>query len=456
MHHDSPAETGRDGRRRSARTVFWGALAGIVLIALNFRGPIVAPSPILDVLQSELGMSVQTSGLLTALPIACFGIISFVALPLLRRGGPDQAIAFCLAGILAGTLLRSAGGTGLALAGTVVIGASIAVGNVLVPVIIRRDFPPARVPLVTGTYTAAMNIGSMTTLILTAPLAAAFGWRLAMAVWSALAIAAALAWLGLVGWRDFLLGGARARAARRSGDGAGPDASTVPSAEDQPTEGQATQDQPTEGQPTQDEPPAWRRPVAWFLLIAFSGQAFSFYAVSTWLPTLLSDLLGLDAAGAGAGASLFQGPAIAGALAVPLLARRLRTRTLLWLTTAAWAALPAGLLLAPAGWIVWVTLGGIAQGAGITVIFLILVRLGGSGRQAGQLSAMVQGGGYLVAAAGPVALGALHDVSGSWILPLLAVCVSIAALLAAGTIAAAASERGVPAGGAGEQERIPQ
>ncbi|MER2133098.1 MAG: MFS transporter [Arthrobacter sp.] len=443
MHHDSPAGTGRDGRRRSARTVFWGALAGIVLIALNFRGPIVAPSPILDVLQSELGMSVQTSGLLTALPIACFGVISFLALPLLRRGGPDQAIALCLAGILAGTLLRSAGGTTLALAGTIVIGASIAVGNVLVPVIIRRDFQPARVPLVTGTYTAAMNIGSMTTLILTAPLAAAFGWRLAMAVWSALAIAAALAWLSLVGWRDFLLGGTRAKAARRTGDGAGPATASASAP--------STQDQPAQAQP-----PVWRRPVAWLLLIAFSGQAFSFYAVSTWLPTLLSDLLGLDAAGAGAGASLFQGPAIAGALAVPLLARRLSTRTLLWLTVAAWAALPAGLLLAPAGWVIWVTLGGIAQGAGITVIFLILVRLGGSGRQAGQLSAMVQGGGYLVAAAGPVALGTLHDVSGSWTLPLLAVCVSIAALLAAGTIAAAASERAVPVRGAGEQERTPQ
>ncbi|MER1995195.1 MAG: MFS transporter [Arthrobacter sp.] len=447
MHLHSPAGTGRNGRRRSARTVFWGALAGVVLIALNFRGPIVAPSPILDVLQSELGMSVQTSGLLTALPIACFGVISFLALPLLRRGGPDQAIAFCLAGILAGTLLRSAGGTGLALAGTVLIGASIAVGNVLVPVIIRRDFPLARVPLVTGTYTAAMNIGSMTTLILTAPLADAFGWRIAMAVWSVLAIAAALAWLALVGWRDFLLGGTRARAAggKAKNAAADPAAASAPAAQGQ-------QAQPTQ----QQDPPVWRRPVAWLLLVAFSGQAFSFYAVSTWLPTLLSDLLALDAAAAGAGASLFQGPAIVGALAVPLLARRMRTRSLLWLTSAAWAALPTGLLLAPAGWAVWVTLGGIAQGAGITVIFLILVRLGGSGRQAGQLSAMVQGGGYLIAAAGPVALGTLHDASGSWTLPLLAVCVSIGALLGAGTVAAAASERGAPVPDTGEQERAPQ
>ena len=424
MHPQSPAATGRDGERRTARRVFWGALAGIILIALNLRGPIVAPSPILDVLQSELGMSVQTSGLLTALPIACFGVVSFLALPLLRRGGPDQAIAFCLAGILAGTFLRSAGGTGLALSGTVVIGASIAVGNVLVPVIIRRDFPPSRVPLVTGTYTAAMNIGSMITLILTAPLADALGWRTAMAVWSALAIAAALSWLMLVGWRDFLLGGAKP-----------------------PTGGTASAGRPavpaagrTKAERTSADRPVWRMPVAWLLLLAFSGQAFSFYGVSTWLPTLLSDVLGLDAAGAGAGSSLFQGPAIAGALAIPLLSRRLRTRTLLWLTVAAWAALPAGLLLAPGGWMVWVTLGGIAQGAGITVLLLILVRLGGSGRQAGQLSAMVQGGGYLVAATGPVVLGGLHDASGNWALPLLAVCLSITALLIAGTVAAAAAE----------------
>lgn len=440
MHLESPARTGRNGRQRSARRVFWGALAGIVLIALNLRGPIVAPSPILNVLQSELGMSVQTSGLLTALPIACFGVISFLALPLLRRGGPDQAIAFCLAGILAGTILRSVGGTGLALAGTVVIGASIAVGNVLVPVIIRRDFQPARVPLVTGTYTAAMNIGSMTTLILTAPLAAAFGWRVAMAVWSGLAIAAALAWLGLVGWRDFVLGGARAERARETNDG-GSSAGSSGEPEADKAGRASISDTAESDTPAPRETPVWRRPVAWLLLIAFSGQAFSFYAVSTWLPTLLTDLLGLDAAGAGAGASLFQGPAIIGALAVPLLARRLGTRTLLWLTAAAWAALPAGLLLAPTGWVAWVTLGGIAQGAGITVLFLILVRLGGSGRHAGQLSAMVQGGGYLVAAAGPVALGTLHDAAGSWTLPLLAVCISIGALLAAGTIAAMASER---------------
>ncbi|MBD7994032.1 MFS transporter [Arthrobacter sp. Sa2CUA1] len=426
MHIDSPAATGRSGKQRTARWAFWGALTGIILIALNLRGPIVAPSPILGLLQEQLGMSVATAGLLTALPIACFGVVSFLALPLLRRSGPDQAIAFCLAGVAAGTLLRSSGGAEQALAGTIVIGASIAVGNVLVPVVIRRDFPPARVPLVTGVYTAAMNIGSMTTLFITAPLTEAFGWRTGLVLWGALAFVAALAWLALVGWRPFLLGsGGTAQAA-------GP-------VQDSPGAGRTDVVPAHLPAPTADRA-GWRLPAAWILTVAFSGQAFAFYAVSTWLPTLLSDVVGLDTAAAGAGASLFQGPAIAGALGVPLLSRRLRSRTLLWLTCAAWAVLPLGLLLAPGGWAVWVTLGGVAQGAGITVIFLILVRLGGGARQAGQVSALVQGGGYLVAAAGPVILGSLHTMTGSWVLPLVVVGVSISALLVAGTFAAVASE----------------
>ncbi|MBD8043788.1 MFS transporter [Arthrobacter sp. Sa2BUA2] len=425
---DSPAATGRGGKQRTGRWVFWGTLTGIILIALNLRGPIVVPSPILGLLQQELGMSVGTAGLLTSLPIACFGVVSFLALPLLRRSGPDQAIALCLAGVAAGTVLRSSGGAELALAGTVVIGASIAVGNVLVPVVIRRDIPPARVPLVTGVYTAAMNIGSMTTLVITAPLAEAFGWRTAMVLWGPLALVAALAWLTLVGWRVFLLGSDETKRTAVHGPGQGDETARRPG-----------------GRPANPEAPAaersgWRLPAAWILLIAFSGQAFAFYAVSTWLPTLLSDVAGLDTTAAGAGASLFQGPAIAGALAVPLLARRLRSRTLLWLTCAAWAMLPLGLLLAPAGWAVWVTAGGVAQGAGITVIFLILVRLGGGPRQAGQVSALVQGGGYLVAAAGPVILGSLHTATGSWVLPLAVVGCSIAALLVAGTFAAVLSD----------------
>lgn len=388
----------------------WMVLAGICLIALNLRGPIVAPTPILEFLRSDLGMSVQTSGLLTSLPVICFGLVSFLAIPLLHKCSPDQAIAICLAGVLAGTVLRPIGGEAAVLAGTAVIGAAIAVGNVVVPVVIRREFPPSRIPLATGVYTATLNIGSMTTLIATAPLAGAWGWRTALIVWGVLAVGAFLVWIRLVGWRPVLRGGL------------------------QPVPGTAVTTQAA-------ATPAWRRPVAWLLLVAFAGQAFSYYGVSTWLPTLLADELGLGTAAAGSGASLFQGPALAGALGVPLLARLLRTRYLVPLCCALWGALPVGLLLAPSLWPLWTVCGGIAQGAGITIIFLILVRLGGTDRQAGQLSALVQGGGYLVAATGPLAIGTLHETSGGWTWPLVGIIAGVLALGIPGTLGAVSAER---------------
>ena len=60
------------------------------------------------------------------------------------------AVTLSLLGVLAGTVLRSAGGAELAVLGTVVIGTAITVGNVVVPVIIHRDFPARQVGIATG------------------------------------------------------------------------------------------------------------------------------------------------------------------------------------------------------------------------------------------------------------------------------------------------------------------
>jgi len=57
----------------------------------------------------------------------------------------------------------------------------------------------------------------------------------------------------------------------------------------------------------------------------------------------------------------------------------------------------------------------------LIVIALSLFSLrAGNHEQAASLSGMAQSVGYAIAAAGPVAFGALHDLSGSWTLPLTA------------------------------------
>ena len=183
-------------------------------------------------------------------------------------------------------------------------------------------------------------------------------------------------------------------------------------------------------------PSWWRRPVVWGLTAAFSGQAFAYYGVTAWLPLLLHDELGMGPAGAGTSASVFQVSALVGAFGVPVLMRVLPgPRAVIAVVSAAWATLPLGLLLAPGLWAVWCGVGGAAQGGGLVVIFALIVRSAHDLADNRRLSALVQGGAYVVAATGPTVVGAAHAVTAGWTVPLLVVLAAIALF----GIAAAAS-----------------
>lgn len=386
----------------------WFLLAGVVLFALNLRGPIVAIAPVIGQIRDELHLSAATAGLLTSLPVLCFALATPVAAALIGRAGPERAVLISLTGILVGTLIRAQGGFAVAVIGTVVIGVAITIGNVVVPVVVRRDFPPARVGIVTGVYTATLNVGAMLTSLGTAPLADWLGWRAAITAWAVLIVVAIIVWGQAAGWRRSVLGDR------------GPASDVL----DAPAEHSAS----------------WRSLTAWLLMLAFGGQAFSYYGITTWLPTILHDLQGLDARSAGASSSVFQILAVVGALGVPLLAGRWRPGSVVALVGVLWLAMPVGLLVNPSLWPLWSVLGGAAQGGGITIVFIIIVRMSRSDDQARGMSAFVQGGGYLLAATGPTIVGAVHEVSDGWSAPLLVVAGSVLALIAFGLIAAARVE----------------
>lgn len=386
----------------------WFLLAGVVLFALNLRGPIVAIAPVIGQIRDDLDLSAATAGLLTSLPVLCFALATPVAAALIGRAGPERAVLISLAGILVGTLIRAQGGFAVAVIGTVVIGVAITIGNVVVPVVVRRDFPPARVGIVTGVYTATLNVGAMLTSLGTAPLADWLGWRAAITAWAVLIVVAIIVWGQAAGWRRSILG----------------DRGPAPDVLDAPAPHSAS----------------WRSLTAWLLMLAFGGQAFSYYGITTWLPTILHDLQGLDARSAGASSAVFQILAVVGALGVPLLAGRWRPGSVVALVGVLWLAMPVGLLVNPSLWPLWSVLGGAAQGGGITIVFIIIVRMSRSDDQARGMSAFVQGGGYLLAATGPTIVGAVHEVSDGWSAPLLVVAGSVLALIAFGLIAAARVE----------------
>ncbi|KQQ25873.1 MFS transporter [Frondihabitans sp. Leaf304] len=396
----------------------WFLTLAIVLIALNLRGPIVATAPVIDTIKSDLGIGALVAGLLTSIPVLCFALASPLAAGVIGRLGAERAVTIGLLGVVAGTLIRSGGSQAMLIVGTVILGVSITIGNVVLPVVIRRDFSPERVGFVTGIYTSALNVGSMITSLGTAPLADATGWPLALIIWGTFAVIAGGVWILAVGIRPAVTG---------EGSRTDKDVVTGPIEVITASIPQVSVD---------DERSLLRRASTWGLTLAFAGQAFSYYGLTAWIPTLLHDEVGLSRSGAGASSSVFQILAVVGALGVPFLALRVRPVVIVGIVSALWIVMPLGLLLAPQLWLLWSISGGVAQGGGITIIFIIIVRMVTSDREARRLSALVQGGGYAIAALGPIVVGAVHDSSGTWTAPMIVVLFSVLTLGVSGVLSA--------------------
>ncbi len=373
-------------------------LAGVLLVSVTMRAPIIAVAPALTDIKHDLGIGSATAGLLTTIPVICFGLATPLVLLLTRRSGINQAVLIALGVTLAGILLRSAGGLAAALAGTLVLGLGITVANVVVPVIIGRDFA-GRTTQVTGFYSAALNLGSMAATTLGAPLTGWLTWRWALAAWGLVVLAAALLWIR-----------------------------ATPATQEIPLPQQAPQAVPAG--------PLWRRRLVVGMILAFAGQSFSYYGVTTWLPTLLADERGLSASAAGGSSSFFQAVALVAAFGLPMLMHRgLSARSALLLVCACWISLPLGLAFAPALWVLWSCLGGFAQGGGFTVIFSVVVARAVSQDDARRMSAAVQGVGYTLGALGPIIVGAVHSATGSWTAPMLVIAAMIVVMAMGGAAA---------------------
>ena len=130
--------------------------------------------PITDELQSELGLSATAAGILTAAPVLCFGAFAFVAPVLARRTGAERLLWLALIPIVVGVAGRAAGSSAALFAGTVLAGIGIAIGNVILPSIVKNRFERAT-GLVTGTYVAALTAGAALAAGLTVPLERSIG-----------------------------------------------------------------------------------------------------------------------------------------------------------------------------------------------------------------------------------------------------------------------------------------
>ncbi len=393
---------------RAARGIPWFVIMGVLVAALSMRGPIVAPTPVLRDIEADFGIGSATAGLLTTAPVLMFALLTPLAALVIRRAGAELALLLSLIGVLLGTVIRAIPGFGWMLAGMFVIGAAVTIGNVVIPVVIRRDVPPAHVGVITAAYVATLNAGSLLTSLLTAPLASLLGWPAALLAWSLLTIA------GIILWGVHLGRSRRAGdewSERYSGDESRPADVGDSSRDIDPSI--LTGPMPVVARGRRERS-ILRRPVTWLLLAAFGVQCAIYYGLTTWLPTLTADELGLDAAAAGALASLFQGAGIVGAFVVPLLARFTPAIVPTLTICASWLFLTVGMLVAPQSTWLWLVIGAIGHAGGFVIIFTTLVTVARSDSEAAGMSALVQGGGYAIGALAAPVMGALHELTGGW------------------------------------------
>ncbi|WP_370149658.1 CynX/NimT family MFS transporter [Streptacidiphilus sp. EB129] len=375
------------------------ALVGILLVSLNMRAALSAVSPLLTDISGTYGLSATAGGLLTTLPVLLMGMTAPFVPKLVRRYGPERVVLGALGLLAAGVGLRVVSGGWALFAGSVVIGAAIALLNVTMPGLVKRDFPD-RAATMTGVYSTSMIVGATLAAALSVPMEHAFGgWQGSLASWSVLAVGAAVVWLPQV---------------RRPVTGA-PLAAEAAAASGAKLQG------------------LWRHPLAWQLAVYMGMMSLLAYTLIAWLPTILTEQ-GMSRGTAGlifAFSNLVQ---VGGAFLVPLAAGRMSSqRKLVALMVGCCAAGILGLLIAPVGgaWL-WAVLLGIAQGGGFGLAMALIVLRSGGAAVASQLSGMSQMVGYFIAAAGPVGFGALHQLTGGWTLPLALLLGCCAIALTAG------------------------
>src|SRR4051812_37029787 len=367
----------------------------IVLTALNLRTAVTSVGPGLEELQAGLGLSSGRAGLVTTMPVLCFALIGFAAPPLAARFRDGHVLAGALLAMAVGLVGRALAGTfWLFLVGTAVAMVGGALGNVLLPSLVKKWFPH-RTGLLVGAYSAALSLGGAVAATAAAPIESAAGdegWRWALGVWAVLALVAALPWLAVPAFSATRPGARPPVRLRRFA----------------------------------------RSPLAVALAVFFGLQSLEAYVVIGWSAQYLRDS-GLSAATAGLllGINSFLVIPL-NAVIAPLTVRPRAQRPLLAAFVVCYIAGWLGLWAAPTTvpWL-WMVLLAVGMGSFPMVLALIGMRARTPETTAG-LSTVAQGWGYSLAAAGPLLVGVLHGATGGYDAMFVLVLAGVAGLAVSG------------------------
>ena len=354
----------------------------MLLVALNVRTAVSSLSPIIPFIREDFELSTLAVSFLGMLPPLGFALSGLIAPIITRRIGLEAALLTLLATIVVGSLVRAVSGDwSLLSVGTMLALVGMGMGNVLLPVVVRKYFPD-RIGSMTALYLVIVSIGAFSPPLIAVPVAEAAGWRVSLGQWALVALIASIPWL-------FAL------RQNKVEEPVVTQALTIPI--------------------NVRHVKIWKSPTAMAMVVIWAVSSLNGYAIFAWLPQILMDESGSTPTEAGILLALYAAMGIPAALSMPVLAVRFPNQApLIYLSGILFFVGYGGLIFLPGFWSwAWVLLAGL--GPILFPLNLALFNIRTKSQETLlRISGFAQGFGYLAAAMGPLVIGVLHELTGNW------------------------------------------
>lgn len=351
---------------------------GIILIGVSLRTPFTVLPIILGNISQGLEVEVSSLGVLTSLPLLMFTLFSPFSTQLAQKIGLEHLFTYSLFFLTIGSLIRLIN-LPLLYLGTLMVGASVAVINVLLPSLIQAN-QPKKIGFLTTLYVTSMGIATALASYLAVPITQASSWKGLILLLTLLCLATFLVWLPNHRYNHRLA--------------------------------------PQTKQKSQIK--VMRNKQVWAIIIFSGFQSLIFYTAMTWLPTM-SIHAGLSSHEAGLLTSILSLISIPFSMTIPSLTTSLSTRNRqLMLTLVSLAGVVGiSMLFFPINnfiyWLAIHLLIGTATSALFPYLMVNFSLKTSAPEKTAQLSGLSQTGGYILAAFGPTLFGYSFDLFHSWV-----------------------------------------
>lgn len=372
------------------------AFAAVILVAMVLRPAVTDIGPLLQDIQRHWHLGAISTGLLTSMPVFCFGVGAFAAPYLAHRFGVRNTMTIVLAILALGMAIRVWFSFEFMLVVSIVVALAIALGNVLFPTIIRSEFPNT-IPRMTALYTFSVSAFASVAAFTAVPLGDALGgFQQSLFFWFWPAALTVFVWIMMT---------------------------RTPVQEVKIEEAHSSKD-------------VFKAPVTWAIMIFFGLQSSNFYSLLNWLPSLLKDS-GFTATEAGNWLGITTVIGVPVGMVVTRNLKKINNHIALFAGMSIFSGLGFALWLMPGPLqLVGCIIAGIGQGTTFPLSMALIATKARNQRQTTLLSAIAQGGGYLIAAVGTFATGWLFDLTSGWVVPVLTM-VAVALVQAASAFVAA-------------------